>query len=724
MKQAYIKPKSNTYEQNHASFIHYNGCMKCLISILITISLSANSIGGTRIDSLKIEYNQAREDTTKIKLLSSLANAYLNRLNWDSALYYCNLAKELIGETESSKECFRIYYYSGIAYYRKGVVDKALQNYLKALELAKKINSPMQVDILNDIGVFYKSQGDYLKAIEYFQKNLEIVEANNDSLLIGRTLNNMANVYFSYGVYSKAIEYYEKSIDIFKKLGKNNYVGYLYMNIGVAYSKMNDKKKAQENLKKSQEIFEKINFKPGIAQVNGELGSFYAEQGNYNLALQYVDESLKEYQNLGEKLLIAQALRQLGEIYQKAGSYPTALKYFEQSIQLFKELNAKKELLDSYENIANVYSLMGKYKQAYEYYKIYSTLKDSVLSEDYLRQMQQNEARYENEKKENEIKLQKAEIAKKDAESKRKSIFIFGIGLIALMILSFSIIIFKQYDEKKKANILLAEQNEQIKRQRDQIFQQKKEITDSIQYASRIQRAVLPSPAALDNFNIQYFILYKPRDIVSGDFYWINERNNKLIVTAADCTGHGVPGAFMSMLGMTLLNEITAKPEINNPAQILDELRALIIKSLHQSGSPEQTKDGMDMALCMIDKDLKHVQFSGAFNSLYIVRGNELIEGQADRMPVGFHDKLTNNFSFQEFELQSDDNLYIFTDGYVDQFGGENGKKFMAKRFKQLLVDIHEKTMDEQKQLLDKTITDWRGELDQVDDILVIGLRV
>ena len=180
----------------------------------------------------------------------------------------------------------------------------------------------------------------------------------------------------------------------------------------------------------------------------------------------------------------------------------------------------------------------------------------------------------------------------------------------------------------------------------------------------------------------------------------------------------------MSMLGMALLNEITSKSEVTSAAQILDELRTLVIKSLHQSGSVEETKDGMDMALCVFDTDLKRVQFAGAFNPLYLVRGNELIEGPADRMPVGFHDKQTTNFTNTEIPLQPGDTLYIFSDGYVDQFGGENGKKFMANRFKQLLIDIHYKAMEEQKQILDVTITEWRGELDQVDDILVIGMRV
>ncbi len=201
------------------------------------------------------------------------------------------------------------------------------------------------------------------------------------------------------------------------------------------------------------------------------------------------------------------------------------------------------------------------------------------------------------DKKEKEIQLQKSEISKKELEAKRKNIVLIGVGFITLIILAFTFITYKQYTEKKKANILLAEQNDEIKKQRDQIFQQKKEITDSIHYASRIQRAVLPSPKLIEDLGLQYFILYKPRDIVSGDFYWINQKENKIIIAAADCTGHGVPGAFMSMLGMALLNEIVSKGESQNPAQILNQLRILVIKSLHQSGKSEETKDGMDIAL-------------------------------------------------------------------------------------------------------------------------------
>ena len=698
---------------------------KAYIILFLLVIAPINLLARTyNIDSLKIEYKNATEDTSKIKVLSLIAVSYLDKQDYEKVIENCQAIIEIANGKNDRIEIIQAYYWLGISYYRKGNVNEALSYYLKALAIAKVIKNNYKSDILNDIAVLYKGRGEYLKAIEYFQQNLEYAEQVKDSLMIGKTLNNMANVYFSYGIYQKSIEYYEKSIPIFHNIGKEMYVAYLYINLGLSYKKGNQRTKALESFNKSKEIFSSLKFKAGIAQVNGELGTYYAEQGNYNMALRFHEQSLVVYIALGEKMLIAQTYQAIGEVYQKSGAASTALTYYEKSLALFKELNAKKEMLDNYQNIASIYSVLGDYKKAYENFKTYSNLKDSTLSDDFLKQMQEMEAKYESAKKENEIKLQKAEISKKDAESKRKNIFMIAIGLIALMVIGFAVLIFKQYSEKKKANILLAQQNDEIKKQRDQIFQQKKEITDSIHYASRIQRAVLPASKLLDDAGIKHFILYKPRDIVSGDFYWINQKDNKLIVAAADCTGHGVPGAFMSMLGMAFLNEIVTKAEFNNAADILNQLRVLIVKSLHQSGKQEETKDGMDITLCMIDKENWNLQFAGAFNPLYLIRNGEIIEGPADRMPVGFHDKLEVPFTNTELPIQAGDTLYVFSDGYVDQFGGENGKKFMAKRFKQLLLDIQDKPMDTQRDILDTNIIDWRGELDQVDDILVIGMRL
>jgi tetratricopeptide (TPR) repeat protein len=654
-----------------------------------------------------------------------LAYCYQDKLEYQKAIDFCNKSIEVAAGQENNENMMSVYFAMGNNYWSMGNVEKALKSYLKALDIANAIkDKKYKPKILNAIGVSYKTKGEYQKAIEYFQQNLKVQEAKGDSVEMGKTLNNIGNVYSMFGIYSKAIECYQKSLVINHNLKKESTEGYLLLNIGVAYEKNKQNNKAIDFLRKSQAIFQKIQHQPGLAKVKNELGSIYSDNGNIQMALKNQEEALEVYKKLGDKINIASTLEYLGSTHSKAGNLAIALNYYNQSMALEKQMGMKKELIDDYKSVANVHSIMGDYKSAFENFQIYSNLKDTLLNDSFLKQIQEMEAKYENDKKENEIKLQKSEISKKELEAKRKNFIIYSFAFFIVVILAFSFLLYRQFAEKKKANILLAEQNDEITKQRDQIFQQKKEITDSIHYASRIQRAVLPSPKLLEDNNLQYFILYKPRDIVSGDFYWMNQKDNRVIIAAADCTGHGVPGAFMSMLGMALLNEIISKGEFHNAADILDQLRNLVVKSLHQSGKSEETKDGMDISLCMIDKENNNIQFAGAFNSMYIIRGSELLEANADRMPVGFHDKLNVPFTNTVMQIQKDDSLYIFSDGYIDQFGGENGKKFMAKKFKQFLLSIQGNPMEHQKELLDKNITDWRGELDQVDDIMVIGIKV
>lgn len=262
-----------------------------------------------------------------------------------------------------------------------------------------------------------------------------------------------------------------------------------------------------------------------------------------------------------------------------------------------------------------------------------------------------------------------------------------------------------------------------LKKSRDETSQYLKLLKDSVNYAEKIQDAVLPLQELLNDVFPEYFILYKPKDIVSGDFYWIKRIKNFVYVVAADCTGHGVPGAFMSMLGITLLNEIITKSSLDNPDQILNSLRKKVKTSLKQTGEVMEQKDGMDIAICMINTENLHLQYAGAHNPLYIFRNNELIEFKGDRQPIAIHIKETD-FKNHQIDLQKGDAIYIFSDGYYDQFGGNGNKKFMVRQFKQLLENINQKPMNEQHNILNNTFGDWKGDNDQIDDVLVIGMRI
>jgi serine phosphatase RsbU (regulator of sigma subunit) len=320
--------------------------------------------------------------------------------------------------------------------------------------------------------------------------------------------------------------------------------------------------------------------------------------------------------------------------------------------------------------------------------------------------------------------------------------YIFGSLLLGFIIAlassitarSISIKYEKNIEKKNRELLVLNEkinqQNEEITTQLDVIAKKNKEITDSINYAEKIQLALLPSLSLL-NLNIpENFVLYKPKAIISGDFYWFTEVEQHFVIVAADCTGHGVPGAFMSILGITLLNEIVNLRGVMKVDAILNELRDKIISSLSQSGASTQQKDGMDIALCIIEKSTKILHYAGAHNPLYIIQKNqstsiyELSEIKADRMPIGAYPKDNQSFKSNSIQLKANDSIYLFSDGYTSQFGGEKNDTFKLKRLRSLLLSIQNESMAKQKEIIESTLTNWQGKNEQIDDILILGIKI
>jgi sigma-B regulation protein RsbU (phosphoserine phosphatase) len=279
----------------------------------------------------------------------------------------------------------------------------------------------------------------------------------------------------------------------------------------------------------------------------------------------------------------------------------------------------------------------------------------------------------------------------------------------------------KLIEDLKETNLTL---EQKVIERTQKIESQNREITSSIQYARKIQNALLPPEEELNRSLPSYFILSKPRDIVSGDYYWLAHKDNKVIIAVADCTGHGIPGAFMSILGIALLNGMVNKAAVIRTNEILNQLRSQIIKSLHQTGKHNETRDGMEMALCVIDFSKKKLQYSGAFRPLYLIRNNELFELKGDSMPIGIYPDEEDSFTSKEMLFEKNDMIYLSSDGYVDQIGGPSRKTFRSKYLKKMLIDIHQKPIDEQRAILEKNFEEWKGNIEQVDDILIVGIRI
>ncbi|KPK86503.1 MAG: hypothetical protein AMS27_04895 [Bacteroides sp. SM23_62_1] len=365
---------------------------------------------------------------------------------------------------------------------------------------------------------------------------------------------------------------------------------------------------------------------------------------------------------------------------------------------------------------------------------------------------QEEEVKQQNliiEEKLQEIEVRTTQIAEQDSLITAQKVIMFEqlkaiekqrlllyFAIIALVLVSGLVYyIYRGYKIKKEANIALEEKNRQILQQKDEIQRQKeiaesqrdliayqkKHIEDSIHYAQRIQAALLPS-LELFSDEIEHFVLYKPRDIVSGDFYWVSKIDHMQMVIAADCTGHGVPGAFMSMLGISMLNEIIINKRIIQPDQVLNHLRENIIHSLKQLAGGSDVKDGMDMSVCLLDFSNNKLHFAGANNPLWLISDGELNEIKGDKMPVAIHENM-NPFKINTLSLKKGDTFYIFSDGYADQFGGPNQKKLLSKNFKTILHEVQKLPMLEQGSKIDEFFESWRRDLEQIDDVCVIGIR-
>ena len=371
-----------------------------------------------------------------------------------------------------------------------------------------------------------------------------------------------------------------------------------------------------------------------------------------------------------------------------------------------------------------IYELKSDYKGAYEAFKKYKALNDSISSNEIKRKAFEKQVEYEYEMKQREMKLkQDLEVTKNEItkRTQRNVIVIVVLAFVVLLIFSFKL--YLNFKQKKKDNDLITEQKKEVEEQRNIIGEKQKEILDSIYYAKRIQQALLVQEDELAGFIKDHFIYFKPKDIVSGDFYWATQKNNKFYLAVCDSTGHGVPGAFMSLLNMSLLSEAINEKEISEPHHVFHHIRNRLIELIGRDGQ----RDGFDGVLICIDQSNsgngRRITYAAANNAPVLIKNRETIVLEHDRVPVGKSEK-SESFSLFELSIQDGETLYLYTDGYADQFGGEKGKKFKSKKLNELLLEINLKSMQQQKAAISETFENWKGELEQIDDICVIGLRL
>jgi serine phosphatase RsbU (regulator of sigma subunit)/Tfp pilus assembly protein PilF len=627
-----------------------------------------------RIDSLQQELLQANQDTTKIYLLGQLSLAY--------------------DKTDRFK-----------------AFDYAKQ----ALVIAEKINDKNKIgEHLNWLGDLYWYSGDYPKASDYYFKALAIYEKLNNQKEIANCYRNIGWIYQGQNDYKRTLEYYNKALKINESLGMKRRIMFNYDDLGIVYKLMQDYPPALEYAYKTIALSKELKLDKSLGSSYGNLAFIYYEMKNYDKAIEYFETSIgiekknKDYYNLAE------GLTGIAKCYLAQKKIDKALSCLQEALSISEKYKYEFIRIAVYERLAEAYHLKKEYEAAYNYLNLYKLYNDSTYTESNNSQINEMSAKYEFDKKE----LQISSLEQEKQQEKKFRIFLI---VFCCLIVCFAFFLYRGNIQKKKTNNQLSIAYKQIE-------EKNKDITDSINYSKRIQEATLPPLNKLHNLFNDAFILYKPKDIVSGDFYWFVEKNDKKIIAACDCTGHGVPGALMSMIGNNFLNQIVNIKGITSPDEILNQLNTELFKSLNQN-EKVQTKDGMDISLVVFNNE-NEIEFAGAQRPLWIVTMDEILNTQVvkevkgTKHSIGGIQSQNSSFSKTKLTLAKGDSIYMFTDGYVDQFGGEQGKKFMAKNFKKTLLEIHSKSANEQEQLLDKQLLLWMGNSEQVDDILVIGIKI
>jgi serine phosphatase RsbU (regulator of sigma subunit) len=768
---------------------------RILVPAFVILSMGY-SVAQDSYDSLMYKLNKAANDTEKVSLLSSHTFNWLGQ-NIDSAGFYARMQYDLVEKSENDYLLALAVSMNGIVCEYKGDNQQALQNHIKAFRLMKKTgNYNGMMGVMNALAIILSIQGYYQNSIDIHEVILQMAEVEADTIQMAHSCLNMGLDYHTMGLYHKAIQHSLKALSIYERLEYQTGIADACNNIGMIYESQRDNDKALEyyyrcraieesvgnefnlagiynnigliyysrsefdscvsHFSKANEIWTRHGYTNGTLQVMGNLGLAYLGKKEFGKALELFEKDLELMDESGNKGDLIYGYKNLGRFYHETGDQKKSVYYFLLSLELSRELDLPEQAAEASRSLSQTYFAMGDYKNAYLYRDKAASLNDSINRDNAWRTVTQMETNFILEKRNQQYKLEsvkKEAVHREEMNRSRYTRNTLIVGVVLALLLTG--VAYRSYRMKRRMNIRLEEKNtaimqqkeeiasqrDEIEAQRDQavvqrdlITAQKKDLTDSIRYASRIQRAILPKVSELNQILKDYFLLYMPRDVVSGDFYWYHQKGSSLYLAVADCTGHGVPGAFMSVMGVNLLNDVVKHKSGLTAAGLLDEMRHKLIESTHSradDGNPhsENIRDGMDMSLCIIDTESKMMNYAGANNSALVVRSEAQeetvlqFEIDADRMPLGQYPRMTA-FNDRYFQLRKNDMLYLFSDGFADQFGGNDGKKYKAKQLKDLFSSLSTLKPGDQYTAIVSAYEKWKGSREQVDDITILGLRI
>ncbi|MDZ4663546.1 MAG: tetratricopeptide repeat protein [Bacteroidota bacterium] len=655
-----------------------------LIILLISTQLLAQKNSS---DSMWNRFSKSNSDTQKVNTLNKLFQLY-SVSNSDSALKIAQMALKL-------------------AYRSKYILGKSAS--------------------YNNIGTIYYFNGNNTRALTSYLASLKILESEEDlaktnvhyKIQISSAYNNIGAIYQRQKLRSKAEYYFRKSIALDSIIGNKSSMAHSYNNIGTLKEEVNKYDEAIANYEWALKLKKEMHDTMGIASTLINMGVVRMNQNKFIEAEKYYSLALIMSQRQNDKADEALALINMGDNCYLQKDYNPSIKYYMLGIKVCEKQGYQQFLSYALNSLSLSYYRLKDFKSAYEINQKYIAIRDSMYSKENSKVLSEMQTKYDSEAQAKEIKLLLSEKEINDLELNRKRILIYVFigGLLVLAILVLGAIY--AYRQKHKANTTLADKNEKIELAYKIIEEKQKEIVDSINYAKRIQYTLLAHAEFLKENIPNNFVYFEPKDIVSGDFYWATKKDNKFYLAVCDSTGHGVPGAFMSLLSIGFLSEAINEKGIEKPNDVFNYVRQRLIDNI----SKEDQKDGFDGILICIDQKTKHITYSAANNKPILIQEEQIKELESDRMPVGIGER-KDEFNLYTIKAKAGDALYLYTDGYSDQFGGPNGKKYKSKTLNELLLLQSKNSLEQQSKVLSENFENWRGNLEQVDDVCIIGIKL
>ncbi len=616
---------------------------------------------------------------------------------------------------------------------RNSEPNKSIEIGLKTIDLAEKFKDYKNlVNLHGYVGVAYRIIGNYSKSTDYYYKGLELSKKYQLPEQEGFAYINIANLLIYQEYYNNAIENLDNALVIANRINNKLMLSYVRLNLGRAKLLLKQYDSAMVDLNLALKVRREINLKSGIAVCYKYIGDLYKEKGDYFLAIENYNTSQQLVNAETDKDLYANILIRKAELFLKTGETDMALKYAEMANGIALEIGAKLTIRDALKVITQVVKGQERFRIATGNLESIISYNDTLFNQRLSEKLFFLQYQYEKQKKESEIEI-------KQLKLKRARSLAFALVVIIVLLVGLIAFVLVSLKQRKKVNNQLVIQNAEISDQRKNIeFKNKNledaytvienyigKITDNIQYAQRIQEALMPSLELAKPYFSDVFCYYKPKDFVSGDFYWILQKDNKVFFAVVDCTGHGVPGAFMSIIGLDMLNQAVIQQNITDPDKILNFLNVELPLKMNIGSDEMVLKDSMDIAVCCFDNENMTLSYSGALIPLLICRNGLIIEEKSSSILIGLSDKVNSRkFELKTFQLQKNDWLFLYTDGFVDQFGGEKNKKFLKKQFFNLLTTHSQSNGERYSKELSKAFITWKGDSEQIDDVLVLGLLV